>query len=60
MTPNKPRSPIAGGFLLAICVIAGVLIGAAQGQPSLGFIAGFGAGVVLAVVVWLVDRSQGR
>lgn len=56
-TPS--RTPMAGGSLIALCLIGGVGIGIAQGQPTIGFLAGFGAGVLLALGVWLVDRRRG-
>lgn len=52
------RAPVAGGFLLAISLIAGVVIGVVQGQPSLGFVGGFGVGLVLLAAVWAVDRMR--
>ena len=50
----KPR--LGGGVFLALGTIAGVLIGAALGQPSIGFLAGLGAGLAAALLVWLVRR----
>jgi hypothetical protein len=58
--PTPSRTPMAGGFLLALSVIAGSIIGAIQGQPSIGFVAGFGAGLVLALLVWLIDKVRGN
>jgi hypothetical protein len=48
----------AGGCLLALSLIAGVAGGAYAGQPSIGFLAGLGAGLVLLLAVWLVDRGR--
>lgn len=55
---NTPRNPMAGGFLLAIALIIGVIAGAVMGQPSLGFVIGFGVGVAGLLIVWLLDRRK--
>lgn len=54
------RSPQAGGFLLITAIFVGTGIGVAKGEPSLGFVYGLGAGVVLALLVWLLDRRRTR
>jgi hypothetical protein len=59
MASNSSRSPVAGGFLLALSLIAGVVIGIVKGQPTIGFLGGLGVGLVLLVAVWLVDRVRG-
>lgn len=54
---NRSGSKVAGGgIFIAIGVIAGVGIGAAFGQPSIGLLVGFGIGVALAVLTWLMTR----
>lgn len=55
-SPPSNRAPKAGGFLLALAIIAGVLIGGLLGQPSIGFLVGVGVGVLLVALVWLLDR----
>lgn len=50
--------PQAGGFLLAMCILAGAVIGAVRGQPSLGVLVGIGVGIVAAVALWLKDRAR--
>jgi hypothetical protein len=47
---------MAGGFLLALGIIGGVIVGGLLGQPSIGFLAGLGAGIVLVAIIWLIDR----
>ena len=51
-------TPRASGFFIAVAVIAGGVIGARLGQPSIGVLAGAAAGIALAVVLWLVDRKR--
>ena len=50
------RFPRAGGALLAFSILAGVVAGTLLRQPSIGFLAGLGAGTVLLALVWLLDR----
>lgn len=54
----QTRSPMAGGFLLVLCIFLGVIVGAMRGEPSLGFLVGTGLGVAAAVATWLVDRRR--
>jgi hypothetical protein len=60
MATPPSRTPIAGGFMLAIAPIVGTVIGAAMGQASLGFVAGVGVGLAFVAGVWLVDRARTR
>lgn len=48
----------AGGILIAICSIGGVVIGLMQGQVTVGFLAGIGIGSLGAIAIWLRDRSR--
>ncbi|MEI9849672.1 MAG: hypothetical protein WDN24_01120 [Sphingomonas sp.] len=59
MDRNTPsRTPLAGGFLVAVGVLAGTVIGVAKGQPTIGFLGGLGVGLVLLAAVWAVDRMR--
>ena len=58
MTTPSSRAPLAGGFLIALGVIVGSIIGAAKGQSTVGFLFGLGIGVAMAIAVWGVDRSR--
>ncbi|AQR73723.1 hypothetical protein [Sphingomonas sp. LM7] len=58
MARPPSRTPMAGGFLLAVSLIAGTVIGAGQGQASIGLVSGLGVGLVLLVIVWLIDRAR--
>ncbi len=57
--PTPPARPVrAAGVFLAIGAIGGAIVGARMGQPSLGLVAGFGAGVVICLALWLYDRAR--
>jgi hypothetical protein len=59
-TVNRPKSfPRAGGALLAAAILVGVVAGIFLRQPSIGFLAGLGAGLLLLGAVWLSDRRHG-
>ena len=50
--------PQAGGFIIAVAILAGTIIGGLMGQPSIGLLAGLGLGVAVAVAIWLRDRAR--
>jgi hypothetical protein len=52
----KTRSTAAGGIFLFVGPIAGAAYGISRGQPIQWMLLGFGVGVALAILVWLVDR----
>ena len=56
MNGRSNRGTQAGGSILAGCIIAGVIGGVILGQPSIGFLAGTGLGVAIAILLWLRDR----
>jgi len=58
MADRPTRSAQAGGCLLALAIFAGVGAGLYLGQPSIGFLAGAGAGLAFLLLVWLVDRRR--
>ena len=53
-----PSSTRAGGCFLTTCILAGFLLGLAIQNPMKGVLMGTGAGIVLAVLTWLIDRSR--
>ena len=59
MAQPPRRDGRSGGALLAISIIAGALGGTIGGQPSIGFLAGLAAGLLMLLAVWLVDRRPG-
>jgi len=52
------RTTQAAGFILAISILAGAVAGVIVGQPSIGFLAGLAAGVVIALLFWLNERRR--
>ena len=52
--PSRPAR--AGGFLLALALLVGVIAGSLLGQPSIGFLAGLGIGLAAVAVLWLMER----
>jgi hypothetical protein len=55
-----PSSTRAGGCFLTLCILAGFPLGLALHNPMKGILIGTGAGTLLAVVTWLVDRQRRR
>ena len=53
------RTAAAGGIFLFLGLVAGVIVGIARGQLVPWMLYGFGAGVALALMVWLIDRRRG-
>jgi hypothetical protein len=54
----KSRTTAAGGIFIFAGLIAGAIYGINVGQPMLWLLRGFGAGVLLALLVWAVDRQR--
>jgi hypothetical protein len=52
------RSTQAAGFILAISIMVGAVGGVIVGQPSIGFLAGLGAGVLISLLFWLNERRR--
>jgi LytS/YehU family sensor histidine kinase len=55
---NRAKYTQAAGSMLAISIIAGAVAGTIVGQPSVGFLVGLAAGVLLAILFWLNDRRR--
>jgi hypothetical protein len=58
MEPNRGSASRAGGFIIAVTIMAGALLGAHFGQPSLGVVIGTAVGVAIALGLYLYDRRQ--
>lgn len=56
MEDHSRRTTLAGGILLAGAILLGVAGGVVAGQPSLGFLAGLGLGLLSMAALWLRDR----
>ena len=55
---RRTRYTQAAGSVLAISIIAGAVAGSIVGQPSVGFLAGLAAGILLAILFWLNERRR--
>lgn len=48
----------AGGLFLMLAILLGTGWGIATGQAMLGVLSGTGAGISIAVLIWLVDWTR--
>jgi hypothetical protein len=55
---QRTRYTQAAGSVLAISIIAGAVAGVIVGQPSIGFLIGLGAGILIALLFWLQERRR--
>ena len=58
MAAPSQQNSRAGGSILALSIIAGAVGGIILGQPSIGFLAGAAAGILIALLLWLRDRKR--
>jgi len=58
MSRRPPRStaPAAGGFLIALGLLVGGILGMTQGNAQQWLMLGAAIGVGAAVLIWLIDR----
>ncbi len=56
--PMNARTTQAGGFFLTISILAGFAVGIAIGNSMKGGLIGTATGVILAVLLWLIDRQR--
>lgn len=49
----------SGGFFLMAAILIGFGWGVAGGDPTKGVLIGTGAGVAIAILIWLLDRRRG-
>lgn len=52
------RNAQAGGIFLTVGILGGFAWGIASGNAMLGVLAGTGAGIAAAVLLWLLDRRR--
>lgn len=55
---QQSRSTAAGGIFIFLGLLIGAAYGVSVGEPMLWMLRGFGVGVALAVLVWLIDRLR--
>ena len=53
-------NPRAGGFLLFLLILAGLVVGIVFGSPIIGVLAGTAAGIAVSVLVWVGNRGKRR
>ncbi|RED16123.1 hypothetical protein [Parasphingopyxis lamellibrachiae] len=56
MTEKPRQGQFGGGIFLAIGPFAGLAVGTAVGQPTIGLLAGIAIGTVLALAFWRFAR----
>jgi hypothetical protein len=54
----QPKTTRAGGCFLMIAILLGFLGGLSMRDPLGGTLIGTGVGIVIAVIVWLLDRRR--
>ena len=55
----RGSSTRAGGCFLTLCILVGLVVGVARQNPMQGVLVGTGIGVLVAVLLWLIDRKRG-
>jgi len=58
MKQNSGGTSRAGGFIIAVTIMAGAIVGARFGQPSLGLVIGTGIGVAMTLALYIYDRRR--
>jgi hypothetical protein len=49
---------MAGGFLLMAAILIGAVWGVLAGNPMKGILIGTGAGIGVALLIWLLDSRK--
>lgn len=55
-----PSAPRAGGFFLALLILAGAVGGFLRGELTTGILVGLGTGIAVTLALWLIDRGRSR
>ena len=56
--PSQSKSPAAGGFLIAVALTIGAVVGMTRGNALLWLLVGAVVGITAATAIWLVDRRR--
>lgn len=56
--PAPHKRPFAGGFLIVLGIMVGVVAGLIAKQPTIGFLVGGGIGAALALALYLRDQNR--
>jgi hypothetical protein len=54
----QTRTTAAGGIFIFLGLLIGAIYGINRGEPMLWLLRGFGFGIALAALVWLIDRRK--
>jgi Na+/proline symporter len=57
-TPQPRSNAMAGGFFIAAGMLGGAVAGVIFKQPSIGMVAGLAFGIIVAVIIWAIDRKR--
>lgn len=52
------KNPTGGGAIIALAILTGTIVGGLMGQPSIGLLTGTAIGILIALLMWLVDRRK--
>jgi hypothetical protein len=55
---NGKKEPTGAGAIIAFLILGGAIGGGMLGQPSIGLLVGAGAGVLIALLLWLRERNK--
>lgn len=56
--PSSDRPRFGGGIFLFLGLLLGSIVGIAMNEASIGMVAGFAIGGLLAILVWIFDRKR--
>ncbi|MBH1998632.1 MAG: hypothetical protein I8H96_05790 [Sphingomonadaceae bacterium] len=57
MTKDR-KEPTGAGAIIALLIMVGTIGGGMMGQPSIGLLAGVGAGIAIALLLWWRERGK--
>ncbi len=56
MTDTVRKASLGGGVFLGLGPVAGLILGALLGEPSIGLVAGLVLGGAIALLIWAIRR----